>query len=246
MLRRVVLLSMVGLVGLCSTAAWGQDTAPISRAEFAKALADLRQEIQSLHAPSAPAPRAAAAPAAPSPSNVSAGTSAIGPAKEGGAIISEAPTGGSLKSSNISMESRLDALEKRLKSLEDLQEAQSGFNSQVASYIRGPAYAGAIGPAVNPPPSGQLVIRNQMHSVQQVVVNGTDMYAVAPNSTRTVKVATGSITTQIHGEKPLTWFIGAPSYTQEIVIAPAALNPLSTTTTTLYDPLTGGWYTVER
>jgi hypothetical protein len=223
MFRRVVSLSIVLTVGLYSITVLGQDSAPVSRAEFAKTLADLKQEIQSLKAPVPPP-----ATAIPSPPNASSGTTA------------------KVSVGESNMDSRLDALEKRIRSLEDLQEAQSGFNSQVASYIRGPAYAGAIGPAVNPPPSGQLVVRNQMHSAQQVVVNGTDMYSVPPNTTRTVKVAVGSITTQIRGEKPLTWFIGAPSYTQEIIIAPATVNPLSPTLTTWFDPATGSWYTVER
>jgi len=253
-----VSLSFAALFSLGSIAAMAQDAAPVTRAEFSKALADLKQEIQSLKAPSPPLSAAAPAatpevPASRGATSPSAGTAATKGAEP---AIVEAPTATMHKSSSgddsSSMAARLDALEKRIQSLEDLQAAQGGFNSQVASYIRGPAYVGAIGSRlsptapVNPPTTGELQIRNQMRTVQQVVVNGTDLYTVAPGSTRAVKVGVGSITTQIRGEKPLTWFIGAPNYTQEIIIAPAALNPLETTLTSWYDPLSGSWVAVER
>ncbi len=259
MSRPVVSLSFAALFSFASIAAMAEDAAPVTRAEFSKALADLKQEIQSLKAPSPPLSAAApaATPEVSAPrgaTSPSAGTAAI---KGTEPAIVEAPTATLYKSSarddsGSSVAARLDALEKRIQSLEDLQAAQGGFNSQVASYIRGPAYVGAIGSRlnptapVNPPTSGELQIRNQMRSVQQVVVNGTDLYTVAPGSTRAVKVGVGSITTQIRGEKPLTWFIGAPNYTQEIIIAPAALNPLETTLTSWYDPLSGSWVAVER
>ena len=51
MIRRVLSLSVVALFALSAISAWGQDTAAVSRAEFQKAIDELKQQIQSLKTP---------------------------------------------------------------------------------------------------------------------------------------------------------------------------------------------------
>ena len=138
--------------------------------------------------------------------------------------------------------------EDRIHDLEERVNDQAVFNRQVARYINGEGgpVAGSGKPAVALPTSGTLRIRNDMATPQDVVINGRPLVRVDTRSIMNVPVPVGSITTQIRGESALTWSIGAPNYTQEIIIAPASRNPLDTTPPRwLYDPLTGS-YVVAR
>ncbi len=86
---------------------------------------------------------------------------------------------------------------------------------------------------------GTLQIRNDMGTAQSLVINGVDSVYVPAHSQRTVTVPSGTATTELAGEAAKSWMIGAPSYFQEVIIAPAvrsAGNPWQ------YDPLTGGWW----
>ncbi len=138
--------------------------------------------------------------------------------------------------------------EDRIHDLEERVNDQAVFNRQVARYINGEGgpVPGSEKPAVVLPKSGTLRIRNDMATPQDVVINGGPLVRVDTHSILNVPVPVGSITTQIRGEAALTWSIGAPNYTQEIIIAPASRNPLDTTTSRwLYDPLTGS-YVIAR
>ena len=134
--------------------------------------------------------------------------------------------------------------EDRIHDLEERVNDQAVFNRQVARYINGEGgpVPGSGKPAVVPPTSGKLLIRNDMATPQDVVINGGPLVRVDTHSIMNVPVPVGSITTQIRGEAALTWSIGAPNYSQEIIIAPASRNPLDRTPSRwLYDPLTGSY-----
>jgi hypothetical protein len=88
--------------------------------------------------------------------------------------------------------------------------------------------------------TGELKIRNEMGVGQSVVVNGTTTVYVPANSTQSVTVPAGTATTQLAGEGAKSWMIGAPSYFQEIIIAPIASNVA--TAAWHYDPTTGVWW----
>jgi hypothetical protein len=91
--------------------------------------------------------------------------------------------------------------------------------------------------------TGELRIRNDMSTGQSLVINGVDSIYVAPHSTRTVTVASGTATTQLAGEGTKSWMIGAPNYSQEVIIAPAVQTTLATVASPWqYDPLTGVWW----
>jgi hypothetical protein len=85
-----------------------------------------------------------------------------------------------------------------------------------------------------------------MATPQDVVINGGQLVRVDTHAVTTVGVPVGSITTQIRGEAALTWSIGAPNYTQEIIIAPASRNPLEPAAPRwAIDPLTGSYVMVR-
>ena len=68
--------------------------------------------------------------------------------------------------------------------------------------------------------TGELRIRNDMKTGQSLVINGVDTVYIAPHATRTVTVPSGTATTQLAGEGTRSWMIGAPTYAQDIIIAP--------------------------
>jgi hypothetical protein len=132
--------------------------------------------------------------------------------------------------------------EDRIHDLEERVNDQAVFNRQVARYINGEGgqVPGSEKPAVVPPRSGLLRIRNDMSTPQDVVINGASLVHVEVHAILNVPVPVGSITTQIRGEGALTWSISAPTYTQDIIIAPASRNPLDAIAPRLvYDPITG-------
>jgi hypothetical protein len=138
--------------------------------------------------------------------------------------------------------------ENRVKDLEERVNDQATFNKQVARWINGEGgpVAASGNAAVQPPKSGTLLIHNDMASSQDVVINGGALVRVEPRTVKQVPVPVGSITTQIRGEAALTWSIGAPNYTQEIIIAPASRNPLdSTPPHWAFDPLAGSYVLVR-
>ncbi len=91
--------------------------------------------------------------------------------------------------------------------------------------------------------TGELRIRNDMSAGQSLVINGVDTYYVAPHSSRTVTVPSGTATTELAGEGTKSWMIGAPNYFQDIIIAPAVRSTVvSAGSPWQYDPLTGGWW----
>ncbi len=159
-------------------------------------------------------------------------------------------------SSSEAQQKTLAEFEKRVKTLEDRTYEQASLTKEVVNWVRdvgNVATLQAYGskdsdtPASNVQRSGRLKIVNRMNSDQRVVVNGTDLITVLANETRSLPVPVGTVTTQISGEGPISWFIGPQNYTQEIIIAPVGRNPLSTTTTGIWqDPATGILYTVAQ
>jgi hypothetical protein len=87
--------------------------------------------------------------------------------------------------------------------------------------------------------TGELQIRNDMGTGQSLVINGVDSVYVPAHSQRTVTVPSGTATTELAGEGTKSWMIGAPNYSQEVIIAPAVRSASSPWQ---YDPLTGGWW----
>jgi hypothetical protein len=144
-------------------------------------------------------------------------------------------------------------IEREVKGIVDRAEDQEKLNEQVVSWVRGVGGRDSVvwskgsddpTPAANVRRSGQLRIHNQMNSHQTVVINGTDLITLLANETRIVPVAVGTVTTQITGEAPISWFIGPQNYTQDIIIAPAARNPLNPIW--YYDPATGERYRLAQ
>jgi hypothetical protein len=90
--------------------------------------------------------------------------------------------------------------------------------------------------------TGELRIRNDMSTSQSLVVNGVDTVYVPAHTTRIVSVPSGTATTELAGEGTKSWMIGAPNYSQEVIIAPAVRTNLVTAASPWqYDPLTGVW-----
>ena len=88
--------------------------------------------------------------------------------------------------------------------------------------------------------TGELRIRNDMDSGQSLVINGVESIYLPAHSARTVKVASGTATTELAGEGTKSWMVGAPNYVQDIVIAPAVRKtPVSDDRPWQYDPFTG-------
>ena len=158
------------------------------------------------------------------------------PGAEPKAVPAVAPTESSFKSpsngnGDADLAAKVAALERRVKVLENAADNQETLNVQLAEWVNGRKGVAAIGdkPAVAPPKVGTLVIRNDMPFAQDVAVNGAALYHVEPRTEAHVQVPVGSITTQIHGEAAMTWNVGAPNYSQVIIIAPASRNPLNAT-----------------
>lgn len=87
--------------------------------------------------------------------------------------------------------------------------------------------------------SGTLRIRNDMSTVQSLVINGVTTIFVPPHEGLIVPVPSGTATTELAGEGTKSWMVGAPTYNQDVVIAPAVR---STVGSWVYDPATGGWF----
>lgn len=260
MIRRVLPLSIVSCVAL-----WGcsgchmNDPAPVTDPGFkdlstqitvlTNKVDHLETEVQTIKAPGGPSQSAKTDPpgndkAAESEAKPTGGTATAQSAKPDPNVVIEVAE---LKKQNQEVAGTLAKMDKKMRALVDLQDNQEDINRRFADYISGNrGQTPVLGKEVAPPTTGRLLIRNEMSSVQRVAVNGNTVYSVEPFETRTVTVVPGNITTQITGEQPLTWFIGAPKYSQEIIIAPASRNPLTPPTTTLqYDPFTGNWYSVS-
>jgi hypothetical protein len=235
MFRPIASLSIVLCVALCSGVAYSQTTvsgsvpaipavpaavlspsgtAPATQAQvdqLSQSVKDLAEEVKKLR------------------ERVDAGTGATNSGAQPGAHVPSP--------SNVTgwQEDRVHDLEERVND-------QAVFNRQVAGFLNGAGgpIAGSERPAVVPPRSGMLRIRNEMSTPQDVAINGASLVRVDTHAILNVPVPVGSITTQIRGEGALTWTIGAPTYSQEIIIAPASRNPLDTTATRLvFDPVTG-------
>jgi hypothetical protein len=96
-------------------------------------------------------------------------------------------------------------------------------------------------------PTGRLVIRNDMNAGQSLVVNGTQTINVAPHMQAVVTVPSGTATTELigSGEGSRSWAIGAPNYSQEVIVAPAMNRVSIVASQWHFDSLTGGyWRTV--
>jgi hypothetical protein len=274
MSRQVTSLSIVAFLVLSAVAARGDDNASVSRAEFQKLkddVARLEQKIDSLKPPSvapAHAPTTESKPyLAMSPINPPSGRIDITSEPKIPPIPVDAitnPTGGSSAvSTNPSKSSagqdgtaakRL-TLEDRVKALEESSREQSTMTKDVVDWVRvvsGPKVLHSLGstdgstPPVTVQQFGQLRIQNRMNSDQRIVVNGTDLYTVEGKGTRVITVPVGTVTTQIRGEAPISWFLGPQNYLQEIIIAPAIRNPLTSTADRVlqYDPVSNTWFSV--
>jgi hypothetical protein len=224
MFRRIVLLSIVSCMAVLPVAAWADDNAPVTQADLKKLIEKIDKLDRQIQTLKAPAPPIVAPPAEPSPSSGLSAASGTA-AKSAEAAESHTPD----------LAAQLTKLEQRIKVLENAADNQETLNVQLAEWVNGHKVNGqggvaAIGvkPSVAPPTSGMLLVRNEMSTAQDVVVNGGALYRIEAHAAKTVPVPVGSITTQIRGEAALTWFVGAPTYSQEIIIAPASRNPLST------------------
>jgi hypothetical protein len=218
MFRRIVLVSIVSFIAVLPVAARADDNAPVTQADLKKLIEKIDRldlQVQSLKAPSPPAAPAVAPTQSsqPSPSNGTAAKSSE-----------------TAENHNAELAAQVARLEQRVKVLENAADNQESLNLQLAEWVNGHKGMAAMGvkPAVAPPSSGTLAIRNDMLTPQDVVVNGGALHRVEPHSVLVVPVPVGSITTQIRGEGALTWYVGAPNYHQEIIIAPATRNPLTT------------------
>jgi hypothetical protein len=228
MFRRIVLLSIVCCFSALPLAARADDNAPVTQADLKKLLDKMDKVVERIdnleqHLPPAKAPSPPAAPILPAPGE---------PASPSNAAAKSAEV---TESHNAELAAQVARLEQRIKVLENAADNQENLNVQLAEWVNGHKYNGqgamaAIGvkPSVAPPTSGTLHIHNDMLTPQDVVINGGALHRVEPHSTLVVPVPVGSITTQIRGEGAMTWHIGAPNYSQDIIIAPAVRNPLNT------------------
>ena len=133
---------------------------------------------------------------------------------------------------NAPLAKRLKDIERRLNELDDARVEHAAMYEELARRVTGHEVKGNMEQLVKPADpigqhEGKLWIRNEMDSVQHVAVNGTALYTIESRKTLPITVHVETATTQIAGESPMSWSIGAPNYEQEIVIAPASRNPLN-------------------
>jgi hypothetical protein len=225
MFRRIVLASIVSCITALPLAAKADDSAPVTQADLKKLLERIDKLEQ--HLPPAKAPSPPVAPIMTAPTEPSSPSNAFGLTTASGTAGKPADAA---ENHNADLAAQVARLEQRVKVLENAADNQETLNVQLAEWVNGHKGVAAIGvkPSVAPPTSGTLRIRNDMLTPQDVVVNGGALHRVEPHSVLVVPVPVGSITTQIHGEGAMTWYVGAPNYSQEIIIAPAVRNPLNT------------------
>jgi hypothetical protein len=242
MIRRVISLSIISMVALNAVVAAAQETAPVTRAEFKQAIDELKQQIGSLKTPPA-APEAA--PLAPAASASPLGGSReaelaqrvtdlekqVAELKQGHQALVDIAKEQNTKLGEIAME-RIspDGAKRYVPNIQAIRDDQDARHMLVDTVAQGITRA-----------RGTLVIHNQMSTGQTLLINGTTPVTVAAGSDQTVDVPSGTATTELAGEGVKSWAVGAPNYTQDIIIAPA--RPKSTSLVTWQDPLTGIWYT---
>jgi polyhydroxyalkanoate synthesis regulator phasin len=219
-------LFIVVLFAHSALSARGQETAPVSRAEFQKAVEELKQQIQSLKAAAVPAP-----PNAPSATGGMSGSAAA-----------------AMPNPDTDLAGRVAALEKQVADLQQFRKEQINITNNHSTMLRdiatgrstpdgGQRFVPNVQAIRDDNDSrrelvdtvvqgitrntGELRIRNDMNTGQSLVINGVDTIYVQPHATRTVTVPSGTATTELAGEGMKSWMLGAPNYFQDIVIAPA-------------------------
>ena len=242
MIRQFISLSVVALFVLFAVSVRGEDAAPVSHAEFQKAIDELKEQIRSLKVPAASAP--------PTAANISGGTAGTA------AAVKPNP--------EADLVQDLARLKKQVANLEAARKEQNDLTADHSKMLRDIAMGRATAeggqrfvPTVQAisddldarrvlvntvvhdmaRSTGELRIRNDTGTGQSLVVNGVDTVYVPSHSARTITVPSGTATTELAGEGTKSWMIGAPNYSQEVVVAPAMRN-----SAWQYDPVTNVWW----
>ena len=230
MIRPVLSLSIVAVFALAAFSAYGQESVPVSRTEFLKAIEELKEQIKSLKAPAVPAP-----PAPPA----AVGTTGE---KAASAVAAASQAEADLSNRVAELEKQVARLQREKEALTDIAANHSKMLGDIASDRETPGGGKHFVPNVQAirddhdarralvdtvvhdmvRNSGELRIRNDMSTGQSLVVNGTTTVYVPAHAVQVVTVPSGTATTELAGETTKSWMIGAPNYSQEVIIAPAA------------------------
>jgi hypothetical protein len=246
MIRRVLSLSSVAVFALSALSAYGEDTTPVSRTEFLKAVGELKEQIQSLKVP--------APPAAPGTVSTTGGTASS-------AVASTSQTEAELTNRIAALEKQVAKLQQAKDELTNIADNHSIMLHDIASDRETPGGGKHFVPNVQAirddhdarralvdtvvhdmvRNSGELRIRNDMSTGQSLVINGLSTVYVPPHTVQVVTVPSGTATTELAGEAPKSWMIGAPNYSQEVIIAPAVRNTVASGQWQ-YNPITNVWW----
>jgi len=226
--------------------ACGQET--VTRAEFQKAMEDLKEQIRSLKGSAIPAP--------PATVNTTGGTTS-------GTVTAKPDQDPDLVREIARLKRQVADLEAARKEQTDLNTDHSKMLRDIAMGRATPEGGQHFVPNVQAISddsdarrvlvntvvhdmtrnAGELRIRNDMIMGQSLVVNGVDSVYIPPRSVRIVTVPSGTATTELAGEGTKSWMIGAPNYSQEVIIAPAIrTNMASAGSPWQYNPATGVWW----
>lgn len=246
MIRRVLSLSIAALAVLYSASAFAQAApappavaavaadAPVTHAEFKQAIDELKFQIQSLKSPSSAGASVPSTPAGAEQDlagRVAALEKQVADLQKANSSLVTIAHDQAVMLGDIA-KGRMDASGNKhyVPSVQAIRDDQDSRSQLVDTVVHDMARS-----------TGQLKITNRMNVGQSVVVNGTTTVFVPANDAQTVTVPAGTATTQLAGEGVKSWMIGAPSYYQEIIIAPIASNVV-TSITWHYDPATGAWW----
>jgi len=233
-------LSIVSLAALSAAVAWGQASpspatlgqpgAPVSQAEFKQAIEELKAEIQSLRSPTPTPPDAA-----PSPSNaghegelsrrVAELEKQVADLQQSHKELVNIANDQSVKLREIAMErTGADGEKHYVPNVQAIRDDRDSRKELVDTVVQGFVKS-----------TGELKIHNEMGVGQTLVVNGVLTVFVPANAVQAVNVPAGTATTELAGEGVKSWAVGAPNYSQDIVIAPARRSAWQ-------DPATGVVY----
>lgn len=156
----------------------------------------------------------------------------------------------------VDHDARLGELKDQIGNMESLMEEQFGQQQQMLDAIsqpdsqgssilrldsimqKSPEFREQMAKIVHDslPSEGEFVVNNKTDTAQLITVN-QQQYTILPQSTFSLKVPLGTVSTQLPGQAMFLWTIEAPNYRQSIDIAPlqntwnrrTALRPRSTT-----------------
>jgi hypothetical protein len=152
---------------------------------------------------------------------------------------------GQLKSDMMALTGQInEEIQKQQQILDAISQADSSGNyvPRLSSAMQSEDFRSEMKQAVNSSlgTNGDFRIANKTDQYQRILVNRQE-YGISAGETLTLKVPTGTVTTQIPGRDITNWTLAGPKYEQNIEIVPptepvrtTVARPVYTPTTTTY------------